>query len=165
MTQDQNKGRRIFRISEINQDIAQTLEEAFPSLWLKGELSNFNAHSSGHWYFSLKDEGAQIRGVMFRGSNQRIHFSPENGMELLVRGRISVYPARGTYQILCQEMELAGSGSLQAQFEELKRKLRAEACLTRREKAHPAAPPAIAIITSPTGGGHPRHASNFKKAL
>ena len=139
--ESQMEGRRILKVSEISRSIAQTLEGAFPSLWLKGELSNFKAHSSGHWYFSLKDELAQIRGVMFRGSNQRIRFLPENGMEVLVQGRISVYPPQGSYQIVCQEMEPAGAGALQKRFEELKQKLKAEGLFDEgRKKAHPLLP-------------------------
>ena len=114
--------RSILRVSQINRQIADTLESAFSSIWLKGELSNFVAHSSGHWYFSLKEEDAQIKGVMFRGSNQKLSFRPENGQELIVKGRIGVYAPRGVYQIICEEMELSGTGALQKSFEELKNK-------------------------------------------
>ena len=146
------ENRRIFRVSQINKEISQTLENQFPSLWLKGELSNFISHNSGHWYFSLKEEEAQIRGVMFRGSNKRLSFAPENGQEILVRGRISVYAPRGTYQIICEEMELAGAGVLQKQFEELKKKLDKEGLFdSKHKKALPSFPKHIAVITSPTG--------------
>ena len=144
--------RTIFRVSQINRQIADTLESAFPSLWLKGELSNFVAHSSGHWYFSLKEEDAQIKGIMFRGSNQKLSFQPENGQELIVKGRIGVYAPRGVYQIICEEMELSGAGTLQKSFEELKNKLKKEGLFDReRKKPIPPLPSHIAIITSPTG--------------
>lgn len=144
--------RTIFRVSQINRQIADTLESAFPSIWLKGELSNFVAHSSGHWYFSLKEEEAQIKGVMFRGSNQKLSFLPENGQELIVKGRIGVYAPRGVYQIICEEIELSGAGALQKSFEELKNKLKKEGLFDREHKKPiPPLPSHIAIITSPTG--------------
>ena len=146
------ESRAFFRISQINRKIAETLESAFSSIWLKGELSNFLAHSSGHWYFSLKEEEAQIKGVMFRGSNQKLSFHPENGQELIVKGRISVYAPRGVYQIICEEMELSGEGALQKSFEELKEKLKKEGLFDREHKKPiPPLPSHIAVITSPTG--------------
>ena len=144
--------RTILRVSQVNRQIADTLESTFPSLWLKGELSNFVAHSSGHWYFSLKEEEAQIKGVMFRGSNQKISFLPENGQELIVKGRIGVYAPRGVYQIICEEMEQSGAGALQKSFEELKNKLKKEGLFDKEHKKPiPSLPSHIAIITSPTG--------------
>ena len=146
------ESRTFFRISQINRKIAETLESAFSSIWLKGELSNFIAHSSGHWYFSLKEEEAQIKGVMFRGSNQKLSFHPENGQELIVKGRISVYAPRGVYQIICEEMELSGAGALQKSFEELKEKLKKEGLFdSEHKKPIPPLPSHIAVITSPTG--------------
>ncbi len=142
----------ILKVSQINQYIRQTLEQNFSSVWIKGEISNFVAHGSGHWYFSLKEEGVQIKAVMFRGNNQKISFFPENGSEVLVHGHISVYTPRGTYQVLCDEMELLGSGVLQKNFEELKRKLQKEGLFDEsRKKQIPSYPRHIAIITSETG--------------
>ncbi len=143
---------KILTVSQISQKIRNCLESHFPSLWIKGELSNFVAHSSGHWYFSLKDESSQIKGVMFRSQNHKLSFRPQNGTEILVQGPISVYPPRGDYQILCHEMELLGSGSLQMKFEQLKSKLQKEGLFDESRKQQlPAFPRHIALITSPTG--------------
>ena len=142
----------ILKVSQINQYIRQTLEENFSSVWIKGEISNFVAHGSGHWYFSLKEEGVQIKAVMFRGHNQKLSFVPENGSEVLVHGQISVYTPRGTYQILCDDLTLSGSGILQKNFEELKKKLQGEGLFEQsRKKPIPAYPRHVAVITSETG--------------
>ena len=147
-----SESRVVLTVSQINRQIADTLEGAFSFLWLKGELSNFTAHSSGHWYFSLKEEEAQIKGVMFRGSNQKLSFQPKNGQELIVRGRIGVYAPRGVYQMICEDMELSGEGSLQKSFEELKNKLKKEGLFDpKHKKPIPPFPAHIAVITSPTG--------------
>ena len=144
--------KNILTVSEISYQIRNALESQFPFVWIKGEISNFVAHNSGHWYFSLKDEGAQIQAVMFRGQNQRLSFRPKNGDELLIKGQLSVYPPRGNYQILCQEMETIGSGLLQQQFEELKRKLDKEGLFDpSKKKTLPLFPKKIALITSETG--------------
>lgn len=144
--------KKILTVSQISQKIRSCLESNFPSLWIKGELSNFIAHSSGHWYFSLKDEASQIKAVMFRRQNQKLSFRPQNGTEILVQGQLSVYPPRGDYQILCYEMETVGTGSLQQQFEQIKRKLQTEGLFDKeRKKQLPAFPRHIALVTSPTG--------------
>lgn len=146
------KNQIILNVSQINQHISQTLEKNFSSIWVKGEVSNFINHGSGHWYFSLKEETAQIKAVMFRGYNQKLSFVPKNGMEILVHGQINVYPPRGTYQLLCKEIEALGSGALQQNFEELKKKLNNEGLFdSSRKKPLPAHPKHIAIISSPTG--------------
>ena len=152
MNNSNTLSRNILRVSEINRQIASTLETSFPSLWVKGEISNFVAHASGHWYFSLKEADSQIRGVMFRGYNQMLSFVPENGKEVLIRGKISAYPPRGVYQINCNTMEMAGTGELQKSFEEIKTKLKAEGLFEpERKKPLPLLPKHIGIITSPTG--------------
>ena len=144
--------KEILRVSEINHQIASTLEASFTNLWVKGEISNFVAHSSGHWYFSLKEADSQIRGVMFRGYNQQLSFVPENGQEILVQGRITTYPPRGVYQINCATMEVAGAGELQKNFEALKQKLQMEGLFEReRKKPLPLLPKHIGVITSSTG--------------
>ena len=146
------ENKNIFTVSQISQKIRTCLESQFPSLWIKGELSNFIAHSSGHWYFSLKDERSQIKGVMFRGQNQKLSFRPQTGEEVLVQGQITVYPPRGNYQMLCQEMEIVGSGLLQRQFEQIKKNLQNEGLFDKeRKKNLPPFPRHIALITSPTG--------------
>ncbi len=147
-----DKDKNILTVSQVSHQIRTCLESQFPALWLKGELSNFIAHSSGHWYFSLKDEKAQIKGAMFRGKNQKLSFRPRTGEEVLVYGQISSYPPRGDYQILCSEMEIVGSGLLQKEFEDIKRKLKKEGLFDpERKKAIPLFPRHIAVITSPTG--------------
>jgi len=143
---------KILTVSQISQKIRECLESQFPLLWIKGELSNFTAHSSGHWYFSLKDERSQIKGVMFRGQNQKLSFRPQVGEEVLVQGQISVYPPRGDYQILCHEMEIVGSGLLQRQFEQIKEKLKNEGLFDQeRKRKLPPFPRHIVLINSPTG--------------
>ena len=146
------KDKRILTVSQISQKVRDCLESYFSSLWIKGEISNFIAHGSGHWYFSLKDKNSQIKGVMFRGQNQKLSFRPQNGAEVLVQGSLSVYPPRGDYQILCYEMEIIGSGLLQMKFEQIKKKLQAEGLFDRKRKRQlPSFPRHIALITSPTG--------------
>ena len=107
----------IFSVSELNKAIREQLEGEFPKLWIKGEISNFKAHTSGHFYFSLKDDKAQINAVMFRGFNSRLKFRPETGMEVVIRGRVTVYEPRGNYQIFCEGMDPVGAGALQMAFE------------------------------------------------
>ena len=144
--------KNILTVSQISSQIRNCLESNFSSIWIKGEISNFIAHSSGHWYFSLKDDSAQIKAVMFRGQNQKLSFRPERGEEILVRGQISVYPPRGDYQVLCYDMEVVGSGLLQKQFEQIKKKLQSEGLFdSSRKKALPLFPKHIGLITSPTG--------------
>ena len=143
---------KVLTVSQISYQIRSSLESQFSSVWIRGELSNFKAHSSGHWYFSLKDEQAQIKAVMFRGQNQKISFRPQTGEEVLVRGQLSVYPPRGDYQILCYEIELVGSGLLQKQFEEIKRKLKEEGLFdSSRKKPLPRFPRHVVLITSESG--------------
>src|SRR4051812_28772407 len=93
---------QILSVSDVNKAVRGTLETTYRLLWIKGEISNFKAHSSGHFYFSLKDSKAQINAIMFRGFNQGLKFRPADGMEVIVRGKITVYEPRGTYQIFCE---------------------------------------------------------------
>ena len=113
----------ILTVSELTTSIKNTLEENFNDLNLVGEISNYKAHPSGHWYFTLKDSGAQIRATMWKGVNSSVFFTPQDGMKVIVKGRITVYPPRGNYQIDVRSMKPAGEGELQAAFEKLKRKL------------------------------------------
>ena len=147
-----SKNQVILTVSQINGYISQTLEKHFASVWIKGEISNLTKHSSGHWYFSLKEESAQIKSVMFRGYNQKLSFVPENGMEVLVEGQVNVYAPRGTYQILCKHMESLGSGALQKNFEKLKEKLKNEGLFdSKTKKPIPPHPKHVGVISSPTG--------------
>lgn len=113
----------ILTVSELTTSIKSTLEENFNDLNLVGEISNYKAHPSGHWYFTLKDSGAQISATMWKGVNSSVFFTPQDGMKIIVKGRITVYPPRGNYQIDVRSMKPAGEGELQAAFERLKRKL------------------------------------------
>ena len=141
-----------FSVSQITGQIQNTLEQGFSSVWVKGEISNLTKHSSGHWYFSLKDSGAQLGSVMFRGQNQKVRLETAHGMEVTAHGRISVYPPQGRYQLIVDQMLPAGQGDLHLAFEALKTKLEAEG-LFRHElkRSLPTYPEKIGIVTSPTG--------------
>ena len=142
----------VYTVSEINSLIRETLEGEFSQIWVRAEISNFKAHTSGHYYFSLKDESSQINAVMFKGLNSKLKFKPENGLEVIVRGRITVYEPRGNYQVFCEFMEPVGAGALQKAFEQLKAKLQAEGLFDpRRKRELPSFPRHIGLVTSPTG--------------
>jgi len=144
--------RRIYTISQITREVKQVLESAFPPVWLEGEISNFKKHSSGHMYFVLKDENAQISTVMWRGHNLRLFFTPQDGMKVLAYGNITVYEKRGSYQFEVTQLQPAGIGELQLAFEQLKQKLREEGLFDIEcKKPIPQYPNRIGIITSPTG--------------
>ena len=142
----------IHSVSEINTQIKRLLESQFSSVWIEGELTNFKHHSSGHMYFSLKDAESEIRGVMWRGLNQSLRFRPENGMQVLVEGDISLYEPRGQYQIIVRQMQPAGAGALQLAFEQLKQRLQEEGLFAEeRKRSLPAYPLTVGVVTSPTG--------------
>lgn len=142
----------VLKVSELTSQIKALLEQNFSLLWIEGEISNLTLHSTGHYFFSLKDEQAQVRAVMFRFQAARLPFQPENGTKVIVRGRISVYEPRGEYQILVDAMEPLGKGSLQAAFEQTKKKLAAEGLFDPgRKRPLPLLPQKIGVITSPTG--------------
>ncbi|MEK6628004.1 MAG: exodeoxyribonuclease VII large subunit [Bdellovibrionota bacterium] len=142
----------VYNVEQLNLHIRQTLEAGLGVIWLQAEISNFKPHSSGHFYFSLKDAKAQISAIMFRGHNSKLKFKPHDGLEVIVRGRITVYEPRGTYQIVCESMEPVGAGALQKQFEQLKEKLKLEGLFdAARKKQIPTYPRHVAIVTSPTG--------------
>jgi exodeoxyribonuclease VII large subunit len=142
----------VYSVSDINRLIKSSLEEEFAFVWIKAEISNFKPHYSGHWYFNLKDEKSQISAVMFKGFNQRMKIQPEDGLEVLVRGRVTVYEPRGNYQIMCEVIEPVGLGALQKAFEKLKAKLAGEGLFeASRKKPIPKFPTRIALVTSPTG--------------
>ncbi len=139
-------------VSELNRQARILLESHFDYLWVTGEISNFAAPSSGHWYFSLKDGDAQVRCAMFRNRNQRIRQRPANGDSVRLRCRVSLYEARGEFQLIVEHLEPAGAGALQAAFERLKARLQAEGLFdAARKRPLPAAPDRIGVITSPTG--------------
>lgn len=144
--------RTIYTISELNQMVRSLLEDAFPPLWVEGEISNFSCPSSGHWYFSLKDADAQIRCAMFQGKNRTLGFKPTNGSQVLVRGKISLYEPRGDFQLIADFMEEAGDGALRREFEILKAKLAAAGLFNpEHKKPLPTFPKTIGVVTSPSG--------------
>ena len=143
---------RPYTVSEINGASRDLLEEAYPDVWIQGEISNFKPHGSGHCYFSLKDARSQINAVMFRGATGTMRFSPTDGLSVLARGRVTVYEARGSFQMVVQWMEPLGIGSLQIAFERLKAKLKAEGLFDpERKRPIPSLPRRVGVVTSPTG--------------
>ena len=144
--------RDIYSVSRLNREVRVLLERGFGSLWLEAEISNLARPSSGHWYFSLKDAGAQVRCCMFRQRNMLCAFAAKDGQKVLVRARIGLYEPRGEYQLVIDHMEDAGLGALKRQFEELSAKLAAEGLFApERKRALPMIPKRIGVITSPTG--------------
>ncbi len=143
--------RKILSVTELNR-LAQSTLEQLPLLWIEGEISNFAAPSSGHWYFSLKDKSAQVRCAMFRNRNQSVRFRAKQGTQVLVRAKISLYEGRGDYQIIVEHMEEAGLGKLHREFERLKHKLSEQGLFSAdRKKPIPEWPLHIGVVTSPTG--------------
>lgn len=144
--------RDILSVSQLNRQARQLLETHMPLLWVEGELSNVSIPSSGHWYFTLKDDQAQVRCCMFRNRNMGVRFKPQQGQHVLLRARVSLYEGRGDYQIIAEHMEEAGSGALQRAFDELKHKLSHEGLFNEaHKKSLPPLPKHIGVITSPTG--------------
>src|SRR4029434_1832552 len=115
--------RRFYTVSELTASIKTTLEEGFPAVWVEGEISNLRTPGSGHAYFTLKDETAQLRAVLFRNRGRRIRFEPEDGMKVLAFGGLDLYPPRGEYQLVVEVLEHKGVGALQYAFEQLKGRL------------------------------------------
>lgn len=143
---------QIFSVEQVNNLLRGLIETNVGTVWIKGEISNFKPHSSGHFYFSLKDSKAQISAMMFRGHNSKLKFKPHDGLEVIVRGKITVYEPRGTYSIACEMMEPVGAGALQKQFEQLRDKLKTEGLFDpARKQLIPTYPKTVAIVTSPTG--------------
>lgn len=143
---------QVLSVSEITGLIKQTLEENFSEVSVIGEISNFKAHVSGHWYFTLKDSNAQVSCTMWRGVNNYVFFTPQDGMKVIIRGRVTVYPPRGSYQIDVRSMKPAGVGELQAAFEKLKQKLSAEGLFDQQfKKQIPKFPKKIGIVTAIDG--------------
>lgn len=144
--------RIILSITQLNAEVGQLLTQGFPALWVEGEISNFVRHSSGHWYFSLKDAGAQVRCAMFRGRTSTLKIQPKNGMKVVARGKVGLYETRGEFQMVVDLMEEAGIGALQRQFEALKHELHAQGLFADAHKQTlPRFPRSIGVITSPTG--------------
>ena len=143
---------QVFSVSQITAEIKTLLVGAFPAVWIEGEISNFKHHTSGHMYFTLKDEGAELKAVMFRGHNRYLRFTPEDGMKVLAQGDISVYEARGVYQLVVRQMEPAGLGTLYLAFEALKKKLAEEGLFDdERKQPLPSFPFSVGVVTSGSG--------------
>ena len=144
--------KQIFSVSQLNRRARQLLETHLSLLWVDGEVSNLSRPASGHWYFTLKDDKAQIRCAMFRNRNQKVKFKLESGQQILIRGRVGLYENRGDYQLIAEHIEPAGLGKLQRRFEQLKEKLAEQGLFdATRKKELPSFPRHLGIITSPTG--------------
>jgi exodeoxyribonuclease VII large subunit len=144
--------RKVLTVTELTQQVKGVLEKNFAEVWVQGEISNFRPAGSGHLYFTLKDAGAQLRAVCFRNQARYLKFKPQDGISVIARGRLSVYEARGEYQLYVEMLEPAGLGALQLAFEQLKAKLAAEGLFdAARKKPLPALPRTVGVVTSPTG--------------
>lgn len=142
----------ILSVSRLNALLRELVEDNFMQVWVEGELSNFSIPASGHWYFSLKDADAQVRAVMFRAQNRLLGFIPENGMRVVCRGRLSLYPQRGEVQLIVEGLEPRGVGGLQLAFEQLKNRLADEGLFAaERKRPLPAFPRVVGVVTSATG--------------
>lgn len=144
--------REIYTVSDLNREARELLEGNFPLVWVEGEISNLARPASGHIYFSLKDEAAQVRCAMFKMRNRLINFQPENGQQVLARTRVSLYEARGDFQLIIEHMEETGDGALRRQFELLKHRLYEEGLFDESHKQElPTLPTRLGVITSPSG--------------
>jgi len=143
---------KIYTVSSLSEEIKNLLEASFDFVWVEGEISNFRSPISGHFYMVLKDEKAQIRAVMFRPQTRYLKFMPQDGMKVIVRGRVAIYEPRGEYQVILDYMEPLGVGALALAFEQLKKKLAAQGIFDQSiKKPLPFLPQRVAVITSPTG--------------
>jgi exodeoxyribonuclease VII large subunit len=143
---------RPLTVSELTENVRKAIEARFSSVWVEGEISNFKAHSSGHWYFTIKDEGAQLRAKCFRSANSRIRFRPKDGLKVRARGRLSVYEARGDYEMIVEALDPVGAGALQVAFEQLRDRLQAEGLFAESLKRPlPVFPGRVGVVTSPSG--------------
>src|SRR6478672_4045896 len=144
--------RRVVTVSELTAAVREALETGFGDIWVEGEISNCRLWNTGHLYFTLKDSGAQIKGVMFRSAVRYLKFKPEDGLHVIARGRLGVYDPKGEYQIVCEHLEPQGLGALQLAFEQLKKKLQAEGLFDQaRKRPLPSLPRKIGIVTSADG--------------
>ena len=142
--------RRIWTVRDLVSTVRTHIEREYGDTWVEGEISNFRAHDSGHLYFTLKDQNAQLRAVMFRSSARLLRFRPENGMQIVLRGRVTIYEDRGELEISAEYLEPKGAGALQIAFDQLKAKLEAEGLFdSSRKRMIPALPRRIGVVTSP----------------
>ena len=146
------RARTIVTVSELTARIRDILETAYAEVWVEAEISNCRLWNTGHLYFTLKDSGAQLKAVMFKSAVRSLKFKPEDGLHVVVRGRLSVYEPKGEYQIVCEQMEPHGLGALQLAFDQLKRRLQGEGLFDpARKRPLPAFPRKIGIVTSLDG--------------
>src|SRR3712207_4677209 len=144
--------RRQLSVSELTSQVRGALEDRFASVWVEGEISNYRQAASGHWYFTVRDEGAQLRSTCFRGVNARIRFRPSDGLLVRVRGRMTVYEPRGEYELIVEALDPVGAGALRVAFEQLKERLAAEGLFDESAKRElPLLPRRVGVVTSPTG--------------
>ncbi|HEV2881491.1 MAG TPA: exodeoxyribonuclease VII large subunit [Pyrinomonadaceae bacterium] len=144
--------RRPLSVSELTSQVRGALENRFTAVWVEGEISNFKAAASGHWYFTIKDEGAQLHAKCFRGVNGRIRFRPSDGLQVRARGRITVYEPRGEYELLVEGLDPIGAGALRVAFEQMRDRLAAEGLFAEELKRPlPLLPRRVGVVTSPTG--------------
>lgn len=144
--------RRAVSVSELTARLRTIIEKEFFDVYVEGELSNFRRHSSGHWYFSLKDDAASLRCASFRMQNRMIRFIPEDGLHVIARGRLSIYDVRGEYQLIVEHLEPVGAGALQLALEQLKKRLADDGLFSaERKRPLPILPRCIGVVTSPTG--------------
>src|SRR5262245_6684853 len=146
---DENK---VLTVVELTRQIKGLLEEAFPSVWVSGQISNYRPAASGHLYFTLKDAEAQLPAAMWRGLAMRLRFQPHDGLEVIARGRVEVYPPHGKYQLIIEELQPKGTGALELAFRQLCEKLEKLGFFEpARKKPIPRFPRRVALVTSPTG--------------
>ncbi len=149
---ESGSSRTVLSVSRLNEKVQVTLERSIGPVWVEGEISNFVTPQSGHSYFSLKDDDSQVRCAIFRMQNQKLNFKPTNGDKVVAYGRVSLYAARGEYQLIIESMEPLGSGALQMRFEKLKSKLFDQGLFdTTKKLTLPAWPETIGVVTSPSG--------------
>ena len=144
--------RRPLSVSELTSQVRGALENRFASVWVEGEISNFKAAASGHWYFTIKDESAQLRASCFRGVNRAIRFRPSDGLQVRARGRMTVYEPRGDYELVVEGLDPVGAGALRVAFEQMRERLQREGLFDESLKRPlPLLPRRVGVVTSPTG--------------
>src|SRR3982751_423321 len=144
--------RRPLTVSELTGQVRAAVETRFRSVWVEGEVSNFRAHTSGHWYFTIKDETAQLRATCFRNTNRAIRFRPSDGLQVRARGRLTVYEPRGEYELEVEGLDPVGAGALRVAFEQMRERLSAEGLFDEgRKRSLPLFPRRIGVVTSASG--------------
>src|ERR671933_513957 len=144
--------RRPLTVSELTSQVRGAIENRFASVWVEGEISNFRPAASGHWYFTVKDESAQLRATCFRGTNARIRFRPQDGLQVRARGRLTVYEPRGEYELMVEALDPVGAGALRVAFEQLKERLAAEGLFDESlKRGLPLLSRRVGVVTSPAG--------------